>query len=98
MSDSGGSQNRLPLVIGTGAVVVIAIVAIAFGVNSASAPLAPVPSPTPTAVVPTPTASASPTAAPTIPFADCATAKFGAVLAPLNPPASVHTYAARAGR
>jgi cyclophilin family peptidyl-prolyl cis-trans isomerase len=94
MSDSGGSQNRLPLVIGSGAAVVIAIVAIAFGVNSASAPLAPVPSVTPTAVVPTPTASPSPTAAPTIPFADCATAKFGPVLAPLDQPASVHTYAA----
>ena len=36
----------------------------------------------------------SPTAAPTIPFADCATATFGPVLAPLNPPASVHTYSA----
>jgi peptidyl-prolyl cis-trans isomerase B (cyclophilin B) len=94
MSDSGGSQNRLALVIGSGAVVVIAIVAIAFGVNSASAPLAPVASPTPTAVVPTPTAVPSPTAAPTIAFADCATAKFGPVLAPLAPPASVHTYAA----
>ena len=94
MSDSGGGQNRLPLVIGSGAVVVIAIVAIAFGVNSASAPLAPVPSATPTAVVPTPTASPSPTAAATIPFADCATTKFCPVLAPLDQPASVHTYAA----
>jgi peptidyl-prolyl cis-trans isomerase B (cyclophilin B) len=94
MSDSGGSQNRLPLVIGSGAVVVIAIVAIAFGVNSASAPLAPAASPTPTALVPTPSASPSPTAAPTIPFADCSTTIFGPVLAPLDPPASVHTYAA----
>ena len=94
MSDSGGSQNRLPLLIGSGVVVVIAIVAIAFGVNGATSPLAPVASPTPTAVVPTPTASPSPTAAPTIPFADCSTATFGPVLAPLDPPASVHTYAA----
>ena len=73
---------------------VVAIVAIAFGVNNASSPLPAVVSPTPTAVVPTPSATPSPTAAPTIPFADCSTATFGPVLAPLNPPASVHTYAA----
>jgi cyclophilin family peptidyl-prolyl cis-trans isomerase len=94
MSDQGGRQNRLPVVIGSGVVVVIGIVAIAFGVNNASSPLPAVVSPTPTAAVPTPSASPSPTAAATIPFADCATATFGPVLAPLNPPASVHTYAA----
>lgn len=96
MSDPSGGQRRLPLVLGSGAVVVIAIVAIAIGVNGASSPLAPLPSPTPTAVVPTPTPSASPTpsptAAPTIPFADCATATFGPVLKPISAPASVHTY------
>jgi cyclophilin family peptidyl-prolyl cis-trans isomerase len=71
-------------------------VAIAIGVNSASSPLAPLPTATPAAVTPTPSPTASPTpsptAAPTIPFADCTTAKFGPVLAPISPPASVHTY------
>src|ERR1700688_422486 len=96
MSDPSGGRRRLPLVLGSGAVVVVAIVAIAIGVNGASSPLAPLPSPTPTAPVPTPTPtpSAAPTAAATIPFANCATATFGAVLAPINPPASVHTYSA----
>jgi peptidyl-prolyl cis-trans isomerase B (cyclophilin B) len=92
MSEPRGGQTRLPLVIGSGAIVVIAIVAIAFGVNSASAPLPAVATPTPTAKVPTPTPS--PTAAPTFAFADCATAKFGSVLKPINAPASVHTYSA----
>jgi len=92
MSDPSGRQRRLSLVLGSGAVVVIAIVAIAVAVNGASPPLPAIPSPTPTARVPTPTPS--PTAAPTIPFADCSTAKFGPVLAPINAPASVHTYAA----
>ncbi len=98
MSDPSGGRRRLPLVLGSGAVVVVAIVAIAIGVNNASAPLPALP--TPTVVVPTPTATPTPTptpaptAAPTIPFADCATAKFGSVLAPINPPASVHTYSA----
>src|SRR5579862_9047140 len=98
MSDPTGDRRRFPLLLGSGAVVVIAIVAIAIGVNGASSPLAPLPSPTPTAAVPTPSAtpsaSPSPTAGATIPFADCATAKFGPVLAPINPPTSVHTYAA----
>lgn len=94
MGDSSGGQRRFPLVLGSGAVVVIAIVAIALGVDSASAPLASLPGATPTAVVPTPSATPSPTAAATIPYADCATAKFGPVLKPLDPPASVHTYAA----
>jgi cyclophilin family peptidyl-prolyl cis-trans isomerase len=94
MSDPSGRQARLPLVIGSGAVVLIAIVAIAFGVNTASAPLPAAPGTTPTAAVPTPTPAPSPTAAATIPFADCATAKFGAVLAPVSPPASVHVYSA----
>jgi cyclophilin family peptidyl-prolyl cis-trans isomerase len=94
MSDSSGGRRRLPLVLGSGAVVVVAIVAIAIGVNGASSPLPPQPSVTPTAVVPTPTPSPSPSAAPTIPFANCATTTFGPVLAPLHPPASVHTYAA----
>jgi cyclophilin family peptidyl-prolyl cis-trans isomerase len=92
MSEPRGGQTRLPLVIGSGAIVVIAIVAIAFGVNTASAPLPAVPTATPTAKAPTPTPS--PTAAPTVAFADCSTAKFGSVLKPINPPASVHTYSA----
>jgi peptidyl-prolyl cis-trans isomerase B (cyclophilin B) len=92
MSEPRGGQTRLPLVIGSGAVVLIAIVAIAFGVNTASAPLPAVPTATPTAKVPTPTPS--PTAAPTFAFADCSTAKFGSVLTPINPPSSVHTYSA----
>jgi peptidyl-prolyl cis-trans isomerase B (cyclophilin B) len=94
MSDQSGGPRRLPLVLGSGAVVVVAIIAIAIGVNSASSPLAPLPSPTPTAVVPTPTPSISPTPAATIPYADCATTKFGPVLTPINPPATVHTYSA----
>ncbi len=92
MSVPSGGQNRLPLVLGSGVVVVAAIVAIAIGVNSASAPLPAQPTPTP--VVPTPTPSPTPTPAPTIAFADCSKVKFGAVLQPLNPPASVHTYSA----
>jgi peptidyl-prolyl cis-trans isomerase B (cyclophilin B) len=98
MSDPSGGRRRLPLVLGSGAVVVVAIAAIAIGVNGASSPLAPLPSPTPTAAVPTPSSTPSPTPSPTaaatIPFADCATTKFGAALAPLHPPASVHTYTA----
>jgi peptidyl-prolyl cis-trans isomerase B (cyclophilin B) len=98
MSDQSGGRRRFPLVLGSGAVLVIAIVAIAIGVNGASSPLAPLPSPTPTAAVPTPSATPSatpsPTAAPTIPFADCATATFGPVLQPINPPKSVHAYSA----
>jgi cyclophilin family peptidyl-prolyl cis-trans isomerase len=90
MSEPRGGQTRLPLLLGSGAVVLIAIVAIAFGVNTASAPLPAVPTATPTAKVPTP--SPSPTAPATFAFADCATAKFGSVLKPINPPASVHTY------
>jgi cyclophilin family peptidyl-prolyl cis-trans isomerase len=95
MSDPSGGRRRLPLVLGSGAVVVIAIVAIAIGVNGASSPLPPLATQTP-AATPSPSASAtpSPTPAPTIPFADCATAKFGPVLKPINPPASVHTYSA----
>jgi cyclophilin family peptidyl-prolyl cis-trans isomerase len=89
MSERRGGQNRLPVVIGSGAIVAIAIVAIAFGVNSASSPLPAVPTPTP-AATPTP----SPTPVATIPFADCSTATFGPVLQPINPPASVHTYTA----
>ena len=92
MSVPSGGQNRLPLVLGSGVVVVAAIVAIAIGVNSASAPLPAQATPTP--VAPTPTPSPTPTAAPTIAFADCSKVKFGAVLSPLNPPASVHTYSA----
>jgi cyclophilin family peptidyl-prolyl cis-trans isomerase len=92
MSEPRGGQSRLPLVIGSGAIVVIAIVAIAFGVNSASAPLPAVATATPSPKAPTPTPS--PTAAPTVAFADCSTAKFGSVLQPINPPASVHTYGA----
>jgi peptidyl-prolyl cis-trans isomerase B (cyclophilin B) len=92
MIEPRGPQTRLPLLIGSAAVVVIAIVAIAFGVNNASAPLPAVPTTKPTAKVPTPTPS--PTAAATFAFADCSTAKFGPVLAPINPPASVHTYSA----
>jgi cyclophilin family peptidyl-prolyl cis-trans isomerase len=98
MSDPTGGRRRLPLVLGSGGVVVVAIVAIAIGVNNASSPLPPVPSPTPTTPAPTPSATPSPTptptAAPTIAFADCATTTFGPVLAPINPPASVHTYSA----
>ena len=96
MSDPSGARRRLPLVLGSGAVLVVAVVAIAIGANGASSPLPPQPSPTPTAPIPTPTPtpSAAPTAAATIPYANCATAKFGSVLTPLNPPASVHTYAA----
>jgi cyclophilin family peptidyl-prolyl cis-trans isomerase len=95
MSDPSGGRRRLPLVLGSGAVLVVAIVAIAVGVNGASSPLPPLPSPTPTAAVPTPTPTPSvPTAAATIAYADCATATFGPVLAPINPPASVHTYSA----
>jgi cyclophilin family peptidyl-prolyl cis-trans isomerase len=93
MRNSSGGPTRLPLVIGSGAVLVVAIVAIAFGVNNASSPLPALPTPTPSATA-TPSATPSPTAAPTIPFADCATATFGPVLAPLGAPASVHTYAA----
>jgi len=92
MSLPTGGQNRLPLVLGSGVVVVAAIVAIAIGVNSASSPLPAQPTPTP--VVPTPTPSPTPTAVPTVAFADCSKVKFGAVLQPLNPPASVHTYSA----
>lgn len=97
MNDPSGGRRRLPLVLGSGGVVIVAIVAIAIGVNGASAPLPPLPTPTPT-VAPTPSASVSatpsPTAAPTIPFADCAKTTFGPVLAPLHAPASVHTYSA----
>jgi len=98
MSDPSGGRRRLPLLLGSGAVVVIAVVAIAIGVNGASSPLPALPTPTPTAPVPTPTPSASATPAPTagasIAFADCASAKFGPVLAPINAPASVHSYSA----
>jgi cyclophilin family peptidyl-prolyl cis-trans isomerase len=92
MSEPRGTRARLPLLIGSGAVLVIAIVAIAFGVNNASAPLPAVPTAKPTAKAPTPTPS--PTAAATFAFADCSTAKFGSALKPINPPASVHTYSA----
>src|ERR1700681_1836488 len=94
MSDPSGGRRRLPLVLGSGAVLLVAIVAIAIGVNGASSPLPPLSSPTPTAAVPTPTPSTSPTAAATIPYADCATATFGPLLKPINPPASVHAYSA----
>src|ERR1700694_2521803 len=93
MSEPSGGQTRPPLVLGSGAVVVIAIIAIAFGVNSASAPLPAVPTATP--APPTPTPVPSPTLAAIIPFADCSTAKFGPVLAPLHLPASVHPYRAQ---
>jgi|SRR5580704_3134567 cyclophilin family peptidyl-prolyl cis-trans isomerase len=95
MNASPGGRGRLPLVLGSGAVVVVAIVAIAIGVNGASSPLPALVRPTPTAAVPTPTPSPTVTAAPTIPFANCATTTFGPVLKPINPPASVHTYSAQ---
>ena len=89
MSDPTGGRRRFPLLLGSGAVVVIAVVAIAIGVNGASSPLPALPSPTPTAPVPTPSptphATPAPTAAATIPFADCATATFGPVLATDQP-------------
>ncbi|MFZ0129439.1 MAG: peptidylprolyl isomerase [Candidatus Dormiibacterota bacterium] len=95
MNASPGGRGRLPLVLGSGAVVVVAIIAIAVGVNGASSPLPAIVRPTPTAAVPTPTPSPTVTAAPTIPFASCATKTFGPVLKPINPPASVHTYSAQ---
>ncbi len=70
---------------------VIAIVAIAFGVNTASAPLPAVPTATPTAVrprhrrPPRPRSSRSQTARPR---------SSDRRSSPINPPASVHTYAA----
>ena len=95
MSDPSGGQRRLPLVLGSGAVVIVAIIAIAIGVNGASSPLPALSTPTPSpTAAPTPTPTPAPTAAATIPFADCATTSFGPVLKPLNPPASVHTYSA----
>src|SRR5579862_8242795 len=95
MSDPSGGQRRLPLVLGSGAVVIVAIIAIAIGVNGASSPLPALSTPTPSpTAAPTPTPTPAPTAAATIPFADCATTSFGPVLKPLNPPASVHTYTA----
>ncbi len=94
MSDPFGGRRRLPLVLGSGAVVVVAIVAIAIGVNSASCAA-------PGAVDPTPRVptqlrrqvrrrprrqrSRSRIARPPT---------FGPVLKPINPPASVHTYSA----
>ena len=42
----------------------------------------------------TPSLTPRPSAAPTIPFADCSTVTFGPDLAPLNPPADVHVYPA----
>ena len=80
-------RNRIPLAIGSLAVVIAAIVAIAVGVNSATSATPP---PTP---VPSPTVTATPVPSP-IPFADCTKEKFGLALAPLNPPANVHTYSA----
>ncbi|MBV9099866.1 MAG: peptidylprolyl isomerase [Candidatus Dormibacteraeota bacterium] len=85
------SRERLAFIIGTGIVVVAAVIAIAVGVNSAGNAVPPGASPSATASA---SSSASASPAPSlIPLADCSTAQFGAPLAPLNPPANVHTYA-----
>lgn len=87
--------RRLPFVIAATVALVAAAIGAAVAIDRAdsSTPIAAV-TPTPSAT-PTPTATASVTPTPTvIPYADCSTATFGPALAPLNPPANVHVYAA----
>jgi cyclophilin family peptidyl-prolyl cis-trans isomerase len=77
---------------------VASLIGVAVGVNrvagsnsGAGVPTAtPVPSSTPSPT-PVPTTTATPSE---VAFADCSTASFGSPLAPLNPPADVHTYSA----
>jgi cyclophilin family peptidyl-prolyl cis-trans isomerase len=83
-------RRRLPLIIGSTAVLVAAVVAIAVGVNQANN-AGVVPSPTPTAAA-TASATPSPSANVALPATPCDGVSFGAPLAPLNPPASVHVY------
>ena len=81
---------------------VAALIAVAIGVNrvagSNTAACISTPPPTPTAPptpTPLPTPSPTPTTTPAvIAFADCSKVTFGANLAPINPPANVHTYSA----
>lgn len=90
------SRERIAAVVAVGVVLLIALVAGAVAINRVNGPGVPVavavptPAPSEVATLPSPTASA---VAPT-PFADCAGATFGAALQPLNPPATVHAYAA----
>ncbi|MFN2452269.1 MAG: peptidylprolyl isomerase [Candidatus Dormibacteria bacterium] len=90
------SRERLAAVLALGLVLLIALVAGAVAINRVNGPGVPVAVAVPTqapsevATLPSPTVSA---AAP-IPFADCTGATFGAALQPLNPPPSVHAYAA----
>jgi len=85
------SPRRLPFVIAATVVLVVAVVAGAVALEHAASPtpvgaVAPTPTPTPTPL-PTPTPAI-------IPYADCASATFGAALAPLNPPSDLHVYSA----
>lgn len=94
--DAGVSRDRVPGMIAMGVVLLTVLVAGAVAINRVSgaggpvAVVVPTPRPTEIATLPSPSA----TAAAPIPFADCSTAAFGAPLQPLNPPPSVHVYAA----
>jgi peptidylprolyl isomerase/peptidyl-prolyl cis-trans isomerase B (cyclophilin B) len=90
MSDPGFPRQRLPLVVAATIVAVAAVVAIAVGVNHAANVGVTRATPTPSL---SPTSAPSPTPAPSlVPFANCSTATFGPLLAPLNAPSSVHRY------
>ena len=101
MNDFDGTPRRMPLVIGTLAVVILAIAVALITVNRANnaSQLAVVVTPTPSPTVP-PTPPPSPPAVDPVPPADagdatpCATATFAQHLQPLNPPSDIHTYPA----
>ena len=98
MSDRSPAPQRLPFVLAAGALFIgILVVAIIF-IDKANSPTNPTAAatPSPTALTnatPTPAATPSPSVN-QVAYADCTTATFGAPLAPVNPPASVHVYTA----
>ncbi len=88
--------QRLPLSLGAGAVLVGGLIAAIIFVNRANSSSLPAATASPSAsssAAASPSASASASAA-VIPFADCATASFGAPLQPSGEPSNPHVYSA----
>jgi cyclophilin family peptidyl-prolyl cis-trans isomerase len=89
VSDRPPTPSRLPFSLAAGALLVGVLVVAVIFIDRSNA-VAPPPS---SAVSPAASASSTPTPS-TIAFADCAAAKFGAVLQPSGEPTNLHVYSA----
>jgi cyclophilin family peptidyl-prolyl cis-trans isomerase len=91
VSDQSPTPQRLPFSLASGALLIGALVVAIIFINRANSPNV---APTSASGTPSVAASASAGAATTIPFANCATATFGAALQPSGEPADPHVYSA----